>query len=214
MKLFKTDDALFDIASKIITMLATVGTLAFGVYAYFNTIHPVFEKEKELQGLRSEKLTLESENGRLSNENISLQDKSAESIKRLNMLNENLSKTNDALVEKQNLLDKTNRELVLAQKQTVLGKLTTLREKLLNTALYEMATRRNTEFDVIVYSKTLFPNNSSKISASDRKAFQYFQTYIDSHNKENIVKLDDVIKFAVMLPASYTIHENMLNESD
>lgn len=214
VKLFKNDDAFFDRVSKISTIFATTGTLAFGIYAYFNTIHPVFEKEKELQGLRAEKLSLESEKSRLSTDNLLLKNKFIASSNRLNELNEKLNKTNTVLLEKQNFLDKLNRDLVVAQKQTILGKLDMLREKLLSTAIYQISTKGKTKFDIISYSSSLLPDKKKKLSPTDKKAYEYFEDYIHKNSNQEIEEIDDIIKYAVMLPVSYKIKENMLNDND
>lgn len=215
VKLFKADDAFFDKVSKITSIFATTGTLAFGIYAYFNTIHPVFEKEKELQNLRAEKLSLESEKSKLNTDNLLLQNKFLASSNHLNELNENLSKINKTLIEKQNLLDNLNRELVLAKKQTILGKLATIREKLLSTTIYQISIKGNTKFDIITYSNSLLPNdNTKKFSSSDKKAYEYFENYIQSHKNEKFEQIDDIIKYAVMLPVSYEINEKILSDGD
>lgn len=214
MKIFKAEDALMDRASKTITMLVAIGTLGFGIYAYYNTIHPVFEKEKELQSLRAAKLTLKSENDILTANNTSLKTEFATSKKDLSALNDKLSKTNFIITEKQIILDKMNRDLARAKKYTVLSKLELIREKLINTAIYEMITKRNIEFDIISYSKTLLPNDTDKISASEQQAYSIFKEYINSHNGKQIEKTDDIIKYAIMLPYLYRIKENILSDND
>ncbi|MFM5858848.1 hypothetical protein ACET53_06075 [Aeromonas veronii] len=56
MKLYKQDDGFLEHMVKISTILS----LGFGVWAYFSTIHPVFEKEKELQQAKIENQSLVS----------------------------------------------------------------------------------------------------------------------------------------------------------
>jgi len=50
MKIFKEDESLLEIAYKIFAILG----ILFGGWAYFHTIHPVFQKEMELQRLSGE----------------------------------------------------------------------------------------------------------------------------------------------------------------
>lgn len=214
MKFFKPEDAFMDRASKTITMLATVGTLGFGVYAYYNTIHPVFEKEKELQSLRSEKLTLNAENEQLSADNIALKAEFKASKDHLSLLNEKLSTTNTVIEEKQKLLDKMNKDLTHAKKQTILSKLDIIREKLLNKSIYELSVKRNNNFNVIDYSRTLLPKDTNKISSSEKEAFDFFNEYIDEHNGKNIKSIDDIIKYAILLPYAFKVKQNMLNDND
>lgn len=167
MQISKAEDAFMDRLIKTITMFVAIGTMGFGIYAYYNTIHPVFEKEKELQSLRTEKLTLRSENNLLIANNASLKTDFATSKKDLSALNERLAKTNIIINEKQTILNKMDRDLAQAKKHTVLSKLKLFREKLINTAIYEMTTRRNIQFNIISYSKILLPNGTAKMPSSE-----------------------------------------------
>ena len=48
---------MLDIVVKVVAVLGSLGTISgvsFGVYAFFNTIHPVFEKENELLNAKTE----------------------------------------------------------------------------------------------------------------------------------------------------------------
>ena len=48
MKLFKKDDSILDIVSKVISILIAI----FGIYIYFHTIYPIFIKEHELKEVK------------------------------------------------------------------------------------------------------------------------------------------------------------------
>jgi type I site-specific restriction endonuclease len=83
---FKKDDGFIDIIVKLLTILGVV----FGVWAYFNTVHPMFMKEKQLMNFKTQLQ-------KLKKEEIHLQ----EDIKRKE---EKLKELENNIIEKQALI--------------------------------------------------------------------------------------------------------------
>jgi hypothetical protein len=201
MKIFKDDDGLFDIASK----LTTTAGVCFGIWAYFHTIHPVFEKEIELQNLRGESKTLSVQVESLSSTLATLkQDKSSlgSSVELLRSEKETL--IND-IEDKEKQLQEIIASFKSASDAAVLNKLQYYSDKLVSAYLLAISTNKGSAFNVIDYSHKIL---ATHVPAQDDKygqqAYEYFKKYVHAHEGKQI-KGDEVVEFSISLFFNYKI---------
>lgn len=75
MKLFGTNDGVLN----VILAFFQITAIIFGAYAYYNTVHPVFVKERELLETKSELESLKKTKGELAKD-ISSMRRNADSL--------------------------------------------------------------------------------------------------------------------------------------
>lgn len=201
MKIFKSEDGLLDIGSKLITSAGII----FGAWAYFHTIHPVFEKEIELQDLRVEAqhLSLETEKLNASLSDLRQDRKALEA--NLESLWEEQGVLKEQIVAKEQALGEIIANLKTASDTAVLNKLQYYSDKITSAYLLAVASGKGGSFDVLSHSKVLLkthvPDSKDEFA---RRAYDYFAMYVQKHNNDEI-KGDQVIEFAVSLFFNYKI---------
>lgn len=201
MKIFKEDESLLEIASKIFTILGIV----FGGWAYFHTIHPIFQKEMELQ--------------RLSGESQALTEQILEKDADLNSLNQNKvsletivaslsaqqAELEREVAEKESQLREIVASFQSASDAAVMNKLQLYSEKITSSYLLAIRSGRSESFDVLGFSKELLISQvADREDEHSRQAYDYFRRYIESHGEVRIDN-ENVVKFALTPYFDYKI---------
>ncbi|MEH6387962.1 kinetochore Spc7 family protein [Pseudomonas profundi] len=201
MKIFKEDDGLLDRVSKSIT----IAGVCFGAWAYFHTIHPVFEKEIELQNLRGESQTLSVQVQKLSSTLAVLQQDKISLESNIASLHSQQSKLKDNIVQKENELKIVVASFKDASDSATLNKLQYYSEKITSAYTLAVVSGRGSSFDVLGFSQELL---ATHIPGQDDKygtqAYEYFKKYVNEHEGK-IISGDRVIEFAVSLFFKYKI---------
>ena len=201
MKLFSQGDGVFDVIAK----LATSAGVIFGVWAYFHTIHPVFEKEIELQSLRVESQDLSSEVRTLNESVDSLRKEKAQITADLASLGTQQVKIKAEIYEREQQLKKTIASLKNASDAAVLNKLQYYSDKLTSAYIVASMANKGAEFDVLAHSRKILATHSPETADEySQKAYVYFKRYVESYDGEPL-KGDRVIEFAVSLFFDYKI---------
>jgi hypothetical protein len=201
MKFFSESDGVLDIIAKLVTSVGVI----FGAWAYFNTIHPVFEKEIELQNLRLESQNLSATVRELNNSVKSLgQDKATLEIN-IASLNEHQGRLKSEIGESEKQLKSAIASLRNASDSAVLNKLQYYSDKLTSAYLLAVTANKRDEFDVLEYSKKILATHAP--DADDeygKQAYEYFKSYVEFHGGREL-KGDRVVEFAVSLFFNYKI---------
>ncbi|EGQ8234465.1 hypothetical protein C4G66_RS24305 [Vibrio parahaemolyticus] len=198
MKWFKEDDGVVENALKIATALS----LAFGVWAYFNTIHPVFEKEKELQQAKIENENLSKIRLSLSEqiETLGVQIKEYDSsIIKLQGQEANLKAV---IAQNETKLASVTYKLGNAEKLAVLHKLNYFMDKMIHSYVLAITTGKKDSFDAVENAKMLLKTHSETQDPYSREAYEFFKNYVEKYDGKK-VQGDDCIGFAVILPSLY-----------
>ncbi|MFK4074183.1 hypothetical protein ACI2KX_10830 [Ectopseudomonas khazarica] len=201
MKLFKDEDGCLEVLAKSATILGVL----FGVWAYFNTIHPVFEKEMELQGLRGESQVLASNLNELKASVAALrQDKSA-LLNSVGLLKGRQKDLLEEIDEKERDLRNMTASFENASDAAVLNKLQFYSNKLTSAHHLAVVAGKGETFDVFAVSKEILADNiPDKADEHARKAYSYFERYVQDRSGEEI-KGSRVTEFAVSLFFDYKI---------
>lgn len=201
MKIYKKEDSLLEIIAKCTTIVG----VAFGAWAYFHTIHPVFEKEMELQKLRGESQILTSQIDDLNTSLITLQQ---EKRSLLNSVASLQSQQKELLqeVSKQELeLREATTNLENALDAAVLNKLQFYANKLQSAYLLAVVSGKEEAFDVLAVSNEILGNHvPDKVDEHAQKAYEYFKKYVGDHSGEEI-KGDKVTEYALSIFFDYKI---------
>ncbi|HFG1911445.1 TPA: hypothetical protein ACGF3T_003270 [Vibrio cholerae] len=200
VKLYKSDDGFLDHLVKITTILS----LGFGVWAYFNTIHPVFEKEKELQQAKIDNQLLVSTKHDLNSQLKDLKAQVLAHEESITLLREQEAELNSMMVYKENELKTINSKLGEAKSVAVLNKLNYYMDKMINGYLLAISTGKKEQFDAVDYAKKLLTTHDSDSDPYNQEAFVFFKNYVENF-KDQKVQGDDVIEFSVRLPLQYRI---------
>jgi len=209
-KIINKNDSFIDVIHKISTIIGVI----FGIWAYFHSIHPVFEKELELQKLRGEKekliksiKELEYILDKTKKEKVqvikNLQELQIEKEKLINQIS--VLKKN--LIVKEKELKKLNRELQSASEAAILNKLYYFSNKIINAYLLHIATNNTKEFDVIKIAKEILNTHKKEFkNIYEKQAYDYFFSYVKRHENEKFSG-DKIIEFAIRLPLEYKIQK-------
>ena len=206
LRITNKNDSLIDIIHKICTVIGVL----FGIWAYFHTIHPVFEKELELQKLRGEKEKLiksikevtYSLNKVKKEKNILAKNLQQLRFEKQQIINQ-ISTLKADLDAKENELGKLNRQLQFASKAAILNRLYYFSDKLINAYLLHITTHKSEEFDVIeVAKKILHTHKKDSENIYEKQAYDFFYSYVNKHEDEKFFG-DKIIEFAIMLPFEY-----------
>ena len=127
MNFFKRDDGILDVITKAITVVSFI----FGIWIYFHTIHPVFQKESELQDLRKEKVNIQTDNERLSKETAKIKNDLHIQTEKIKDLNERAGNLSLEIESKNSELASINEKLEIAHNEAVLSKLNLIMDKIL-----------------------------------------------------------------------------------
>lgn len=201
MRYFKEDDGLFDKVSKLVTIFGVM----FGAWAYFHTIHPVFEKELELGKLKGEASQLRVEKEELRDEIAHIQSVKASLEKNVRTLEQQELALKNELFSKERILREVVANLKDAADTAVLNKLQYYSDKIISAYLLAVMSGKESSFDPVVYSRTLLESHSDeKGNSFDKQAYEYFSTYVKQHEGKS-VKGDKVVEFAVTLFFDYKI---------
>ncbi|MFC5708057.1 hypothetical protein [Aeromonas eucrenophila] len=155
MRLYKQDDGFLEHMVKISTIIS----LGFGVWAYFSTIHPVFEKEKELQQAKIDNQSLVSTKNELKSQLKTLDSKILEHQKSIGSLNKQESKLIFLVEEKE--LKIVNSKLGEARTVAVVNKLNYYMDKIINGYLLAITTGKQETFDAVEYAEKLLSTHGS-----------------------------------------------------
>lgn len=214
MQLFKDDESWFDIVVKSATMIS----IGFAVWAYFNTVHPRFKKENELSALQVEVEKYTSEKEKILNELATIRVESNAAIKQVGelklereMLQVEIQQNEKLLVEQKALVSEKKQQInsLLSENkdaghiaiQAKLEKIAVeINSKYLNSISY-----RSESFDLVSICNEIYETESRNIdNAYEKKALSFFRNYIDT--KAGKVKTGkEVIHFAVYLPFEYQL---------
>lgn len=201
MKIFKSEDGLFDIVSKFITCAG----IAFGAWAYFHTIHPVFEKEIELQTLRVEAQYLVSETDKLNSSLNELKQNRKNLEANLESLATEQAALREGIVAKEQALKEVVTSLKTASDAAVLNKLQYYSDKIMSAYLLAVASGKKSSFDVLLYSRQLLKTHTPDSKDEfDMRAYEYFEMYVQKHHNDEI-NSDQAIEFAISLFFNYKI---------
>lgn len=209
MNFFKQDDGILDVITKTITVISFI----FGVWIYFHTIHPVFQKESELQDLKKEKVNIQSDNERLGKETAKIKSDlyiQTEKIKALNEMAGNLSLE---IESKNSELVSINEKLETAHDEAVLSKLNLIMDKITSAYLISIAQGKNKEFNVIKYSHDLIEihERARELNSYDKEAYSYFVKYLDKNKNRKFITDEEIISYAIMIPYDYKISKGLIN---
>ncbi|RUR46548.1 hypothetical protein [Vreelandella populi] len=201
MKFFKKDDGVVEILAK----LTTIAGVLFGAWAYYHTIHPVFEKEMELQNLRGEAQGLTTEIGELNTSLVTLQQEKMSLLNSVALFQGQLEEIRAEIGNKEIQLHEVTANFENAADAAVLNKLQYYSNKLHSAHLLAAATGNEDSFNVLSLSQELLathvPDEEDKYA---QIAYEYFGKYVDEHSREEI-KWDEATEFAVSLFFDYKI---------
>lgn len=205
MKLYKQDDGFLEHMVKISTILS----LGFGVWAYFSTIHPVFEKEKELQQAKIENQSLVSKKNELTDQIKNLNGKIIEHQKSIASLKVQESKLSLLIREKESELKTVKSKLGEARTIAVINKLNYYMDKIINGYLLSITTGKRNTFNAVEYAENLLKTHKQDDSDPyNEEAYIFLKRYVASYNGKK-VSGDDSIAFAVTLPFLYKKEHNL-----
>ncbi len=222
MRCFSKDESIFGVVTKIITV---VGIL-FGIWAYFHSIRPVFQKEKEY-------LELQAKNSQLLFDRRTIENEISVAKKELSgLLNEQKQLKTEklalsGLVSEANEVLKSYRDQIEVQKKTILEK-----EERVNKLLgendkagyfavqYKLESMTNRLVDKYLMSiqsggtqfnprnEALeivnFENNKSSVSTFERQAIEFFEKYVSTKLSNDMPK-DKIVEGIVGIPFEYQI---------
>jgi len=201
MRLFKDDDSVVDCLAKVITILG----FAFGVFVYFNTIHPVFEKESELQSLRGERIKLQVENERANNNNERLKRESFKYQADNRAIKVKYQELNASVEEKEQLLKDINEKLKNAKNDAVLTNLDTIGGKIIDAYKISILSGSRAKFNALDFSDDMVKQfeQKNKPNDSEKDAYKYFSKYIESNRGKDISSQSEIIRYALLLSYTY-----------
>lgn len=211
MKFFKPDDSIIDVVSKITTSLFTIFTFIFGWYAYNHTIHPVFEKEKELQRMTQERMTLSKNNADLLEKNALYIQQNQKYSSESSRLKNNINKLSLEFGRKQQELDSINQKLEKTHKYVILSNLNIITGKLIEKYTLSIVANSSKEFDMVENAYTLMneANLNSNLNQYEKEAYEYFKEYITKNKGDILKSQEEKLRFALYLAYSYQ-KENLL----
>jgi len=201
MKIFKKEDSLLEITAKC----TTIAGVAFGAWAYFHTIHPVFEKEMELQNLRGESQILTSQIDELSTSLTALQQEKRSLLNSVASLQSQQKKLLQQVAKQELELREVTTNLENASDAAVLNKLQFYANKLQSAHLLAVVSGKEEVFDVLAVSKEILANHvPDKADEHAQQAYEYFKKYVEDHSGEEI-KGDKVTEYALSVFFDYKI---------
>jgi len=201
LRLFSESDGVFDVFIKLVTVIG----IAFGAWAYFHTVHPVFEKELELQVAQQEKQALEKEikEAQHSLSNAILKRENVE--RSLTSLSEKEKNLQGQIVTKEAQLLELSANLEMAETSAVTNKIQYYSDKILSGYLIHISSLKQAEFDVITYSDKLLKTHSpDQSNPYDVEAYRFFQKHVEEHRGQTITG-DKIVEFSVSLLFDYKI---------
>lgn len=168
-----------------ISKLATALGVAFGAYAYFHTIHPIFEKEIELRNANKNLNELKHEINITKNNlsNLENEKKSYEktiltldSIK--NNLEINLSKSQEDLL-------KTQESLEVSSHAASLNIIKNFSQEIFHKYLLSVTSGKDESFDALDFSRKLLDERfKDKKEEYEHIAYIYLKSQIDKNHKK------------------------------
>ena len=201
MKIFKKEDGLLEITAKS----TTIAGIAFGAWAYFHTIHPVFEKEMELQNLRGESQVLTSQIDELNASLVTLRQGKKFLSNNMASLQIQQEKLLEDVATKEIELREVTASLENASDAAALNKLQFYSNKLQSAHLLAVSTGKEDAFDVLSVSQELLDNHvPDKNDKHAQKAYEYFEKYVQDHSGEEI-RGDKVTEYALSVFFDYKI---------
>lgn len=205
MKFFNPDDSIVDVVSKITTILFTIFTFIFGWYAYHHTIHPIFEKEKELQRMTQERSFLSKSNADLKEQNALYIQQNKTSAYEASRLEQSAKEFSSEVNSKQQELTLANHKLEGMHKKLVLSELRIISGKLIQEYTISLAEKKHTEFDIIEKSYLLINNasNNNRINKYEKEAYSYFKDYTEINKNNALNTMNDKLHFALFLAETY-----------
>lgn len=217
MKFFNEEDGLIDKINKcfaIAGVFLTAAGVGFGVWAYFHTIHPVFEKELELQNLRNDKGLLTNEIQTLQENITTIKSAKVAVEKEIDSLsNEKISLHKQIVglkkevIGKEISLSQLEKSLKQASESAVLHKLQYYSDKILSGYLLSFSSGKNYDFDVVEYTKNILHTHDKKFETIyEKQAYEYVTDYVKKHEGEN-VSVDKIPEFAISLQFDYKIQK-------
>ena len=205
MKFFNPDDSIVDVVSKITTSLFTIFTFIFGWYAYHHTIHPIFEKEKELQRMTQERRFLSKENSDLKEQNALYMDQNKKYASELPRLKNSFNNLSLEIGRKQQELSSINQKLEKTHKYVILSNLNIITGKLIEKYTLSIIANSSRDFDMIENSYKLMNEASlnNNLNVYEREAYTYFREYVTKNKGEILKSQKDKLHFALYLAFSY-----------
>jgi uncharacterized protein (DUF3084 family) len=208
MQIIKQDDSALDVLYKIFAILG----IGFGVWAYYHTVQPVFQKEKKLEQLRIENHKIENER-QLLNKNLNQlkNEKKALNIELLKGKNEltayqKRSKELSQMIKtKEECISNLSRSLERSNRIAKLHKLESISNQLIAKYIDSIQTSSRSDFDIIETARLLLDKEKSNVSNEyEESAVKYFEAYINKHGNKKLFDRD-VIGFATSLPYDFKI---------
>ncbi|EMN4678088.1 hypothetical protein RFJ04_003353 [Klebsiella variicola] len=209
MNFFKRDDGILDVITKAITVVSFI----FGIWIYFHTIHPVFQKESELQDLRKEKVNIQTDNERLSKETAKIKNDLHIQTEKIKDLNERAGNLSLEIESKNSELASINEKLEIAHNEAVLSKLNLIMDKIISAYLISIVQGKNKEFNVIEYSHGLIEihDRARELNIYDKEAYSYFVKYLDENKSRKFITDEEIFSYAIMIPYGYKMSKHLVN---
>ena len=218
MKLFKPDDSILDVTTRLVTIAGFI----FAVYVYFDKIHPVFEKERELQTANSENLELELQKESLHTDIqkleahlTTLQEEKAALRAEIAGAEANLESVRSELLDTREVLEARNEHInsLLEENENaghvaIKTHLERMSEKITAQYLQSVRNPGDVAFSLEDTVSEILTDEKNDISNTFH---QQAVDYMESYSKRNLPKAtgkNAVIRFAVSLPFDYEIATN------
>ncbi len=204
MRILKEDDSIFEILFKIVT----IGSLAFGIWAYFHSVKPVFDKEKEFLNSRYENRRLREENeGYIKNlsklelqiseqqqvvqelgiERSALEQDILKSKKKLNDLRDALVKYKDMLKEKEDFINSLLSEENDAGWTAIEANVKRFRDRMFSEYIAAIQSGQKEKFDLqSVASDIIRQEGYVSGNSYHAKALDLFKKYYEKHLNEKV----------------------------
>lgn len=201
MKIYKMEDGLLEITAKLMTIVGIV----FGAWAYFHTIHPVFEKEMELQDLRGESQALTVQIEELNASLVALRRDKRTLSHNVVSLQIQQEKLLGDVATKESQLGEVMASLENASDAAVLNKLQFYSNKLHSAHLLAVVTGKGDAFNALSVSQEILDNHvPDKDDEHAQKAYKYFEKYVQDHSSEEI-RGDKVTEYALSVFFNYQV---------
>jgi predicted nuclease with TOPRIM domain len=195
------DEGILDYLVKALTGIS----LLFGMWVYVDTIHPVFEKERELQILKSENTSLEKVKAQLTKETVDLNNLVNSLKTTVSELERKESDLNLAISNRESELDRLKGKLSFAESEAVQNKLNYFTDKLINSYLIAISSGRGDKFNVVQQAKILLKSHSKHSTKYDKKAYEIFSDYVKNNSDKDFMGESKVIEFSLMLSHRHEI---------
>lgn len=207
MRFCRKKDSILEVLTKIVTILGII----FGTWAYFNTVHPVFQKEKRLSKLivrneilAKEKYTLVQDINNLNNDKQVINNELLENKTELKSLSDKLKNIESVIRDKENSIKILSESLNKTGKIAELHKLENISKQLLSKYIDSVQLGKS-DFNMLENAKKLLEEEKSDINNKyEESAIKYFEKYIEEY-EEKEMSTNNAVSFATSLPFDFKI---------